>query len=134
MDLPIRIADDKAHLEVAEDTRVQWTYRGATHRRTLPEGYKFRPGGWLFVALILVLVLHPFALWKAAALHDYLYMEIEKWPQKAVPRAVADAAIKADDTDPTWIQETAFWVVRVFGVFPWLVGRKDQSLPPRKNR
>jgi hypothetical protein len=122
MQIPVRISDDKAHLEVAEDTQVQWEYRGITYRRTLPEGYKFRPGAWLVVAFILMLTLHPFALWKAAALHDYLYFEIEEKPKKAVPRVVADAALKADDSDPTWIQEPAFWVVRVIGFMPWLGG------------
>jgi len=122
VDLPVRIADDKTHLEVAEDARVQWTYQGITYRRTLPEGYQFRPGVWLFVTLVLVLALHPFALWKAAALHDYLYFEIEEKPKKAVPRVVADAALKADPEDPGWIKKPAFWVVRVIGFMPWLGG------------
>lgn len=122
IEFPVRIAGDKAHLEVAEDTHVSWTHRGITYRRTLPEGYKFRPGAWLVVTLVLVLTLHPFALWKASALHDYLYREIEEEPENAVPRVVADAALLADETDPTWIQKLAFWVVRVVGMFPWLGG------------
>jgi len=122
MDIPLRISPDKRSMVVLEDTQVAWVHNGVTYRRTLPEGYSFRPGAWLFVAMILGVVFRPLALWQASALHDFLYDEIERDPANAVPRMVADAAMLADDTDPRWLKTTAWGVVRFVGWMPWIDG------------
>lgn len=124
MEIPCRISPDKRSMVVLEDTHVEWEYQGITYRRTLPEGHEFRPGAWLFVVLFLAAILQPLALWQASALHDFLYDEIEDNPKSAVPRVVADAALKADDTDPEWLRELAWRFVRVIGFMPWLGGTR----------
>lgn len=122
MKVPCAISPTKKSLVVLEDTDVECTYQGITYRRTLPEGYEFRPGAWLFVVLLLAMIFHPLALWQASALHDYLYDEMEEDPKNAVPRVVADAAMLADDTDPYWLKTAAWGVVRFVGWAPWIDG------------
>ncbi|MCS4157661.1 hypothetical protein [Salinibacter ruber] len=120
--LSFRISDDRKYLVVDEETTVAWTYQGVTYRRTIPEGYRCKPGVWSETILILSLLGRPYALHRAMALHDYLYDEIEDRPEDAVPRVVADAAIAADPEDPKWLRQCAYGVVRVLGVFAWLGG------------
>jgi len=124
-DIPFYVSEDKSALVVAQDTRVQWTYRGHVFKRTLPEGHEFCPGVGQVTVRFLRAFAPPFALHNASALHDYLYDEMEERPGQAVARAVADAALKADPQDPAWLGTLAWAIVRVVGVFPWL-GRETE--------
>lgn len=120
MNIPLRVPDHKKYMAVSEDTVVDWTYDGDIYQRTIPEGYEFRPGAGTATLAALSIAGYPYALLHASLIHDYLYDEIEKRPEEAVPRVVADASMKADDNDPEWIREFAFKVVRLVGWIPWL--------------
>jgi len=109
-------------LKVTEDTTLEWGYRGVTYRRTIPAGYEFKPGAGVETIITLAAVLSPYALLSASCLHDYLYDEIENYPQNAVPRVIADEALRSDENDPKWIRESAYHIVRLIGWVPWLSG------------
>lgn len=98
---------------------------GLSGHHVPPKGYRYAPGAGYLTPLLLAFTGTPLALWQASALHDYLYDEIEERPREAVPRVVADAALRADPQDPKWLRITAFWVVRAVGVIPWLGGRGE---------
>jgi hypothetical protein len=109
-------------LKVTENTTLKWTYQGTTYERTVPAGYEFRPGAGVEVTITLAAVLKPYALLTASCLHEYLYDEIESRPKDAVPRVVADEALRSDESDPEWIREPAYHIVRFIGWMPWLDG------------
>jgi len=113
---------DRTVLQVTGDTTLKWEYQGVTYRRTVPAGYEFRPGAGVEVIITLAAVLRPYALLTASCLHDYLYDEIERRPKDAVPRVVADEALRSDENDPKWIRESAYHIVRLIGWMPWLNG------------
>jgi len=120
--LPASPNHDRTFLEVTEDTTLEWKYQGVTYRRTVPAGYKFKPGAGVETIITLAVVLRPYALLTASCLHDYLYDEIERRPQNAVPRVVADEALRSDEDDPKWIRESAYHIARLIGWVPWLGG------------
>jgi len=118
--VPCSSNHDRTALEVHEDTTLEWEYRDVTYRRTVPAGYEFKPGAGVETIITLAAVLSPYALLTASCLHDYLYDEIESRPQNAVPRVVADEALRSDEDDPRWIRESAYHIVRFIGWVPWL--------------
>jgi hypothetical protein len=47
---------------------------------------------------------------------------MERDPANAVPRVVADAALKADPGDPEWLRNAAYLIARIIGFILWLAG------------
>lgn len=119
--IPLGIHPSKRSVVVLEATTVSWTYKGEVFERTIPAGYEARPGAAMITLFVLAALTYPFGLLKASVVHDYLYDEMEDSPERAVPRAVADAALLADEEDPRWLRRGAWAVVRAVGWIAWLL-------------
>lgn len=119
--MKFRVSEDRANLVVDEAFVYTWEYGGKEYVVRVPKGFKFKRGIYLRLGSVgLIDIFAPtFSLLLVSAVHDWVYHLQEEGEADDISRAAADEIIRSDQNDPSWVRQTAWFIVRLVGGTVW---------------